>query len=162
MAYPGVFYSDDGQILRAMQTANESGAMIMMHAENGIAIDVLVAQALARGETDPEYHSLTRPAELEGEATHRAIQLAKVAGNVPLYVVHMSASEALEEVAAARHAGRNVFAETCPQYLYLSTRGPARPARLRGGQVGLLDAAADQARAPPGRPLEGPADERAG
>ena len=120
MAYPGVLYSDDGQILRAMQTANESGAMIMMHAENGIAIDVLVGQALARGETDPKYHSLTRPAELEGEATHRAIQLAKVAGNVPLYIVHMSASEALEEVAAARHAGRNVFAETCPQYLYLS------------------------------------------
>ena len=120
MAYPGVLYSDDGQILRAMQTANESGAMIMMHAENGIAIDVLIAQALARGETDPKYHSLTRPAELEGEATHRAIQLAKVAGNVPLYIVHMSASEALEEVARARHAGGNVFAETCPQYLYLS------------------------------------------
>ncbi|HWL41908.1 MAG TPA: dihydropyrimidinase [Ilumatobacter sp.] len=120
MAYPGVFYSDDGQILRAMQNASESGAMIMMHAENGIAIDVLVAQALARGETDPYFHSLTRPAELEGEATHRAIQLAKVAGNVPLYIVHMSASEALAEVAAAQHAGMNVFAETCPQYLYLT------------------------------------------
>ncbi len=120
MAYPGVFYSDDGQILRAMQKAGENGAMIMMHAENGIAIDVLVAQALARGETDPMYHSLTRPAELEGEATHRAIELSKVAGNVPLYIVHMSASEALEEVAAAQHAGLNVFAETCPQYLYLS------------------------------------------
>jgi dihydropyrimidinase len=120
MAYPGVLYSDDGQILRAMQTANESGALIMMHAENGIAIDVLVGQAIARGETDPRFHSLTRPAELEGEATHRAIQLAKVAGNVPLYIVHMSASEALEEVARARHAGGNVFAETCPQYLYLS------------------------------------------
>ncbi len=120
MAYPGVFYSDDGQILRAMQNASESGAMIMMHAENGIAIDVLVSQALARGETDPMYHSLTRPAAMESEATHRAIQLAKVAGNVPLYIVHMSASEALEEVAAAQHAGYNVFAETCPQYLYLS------------------------------------------
>jgi dihydropyrimidinase len=120
MAYPGVFYSDDGQVLQAMQTANEAGAMIMMHAENGIAIDVLVAQALARGETDPKYHSLTRPAELEGEATHRAISLSKVAGNVPLYVVHMSASEALEEVAAAQHDGLNVFGETCPQYLYLS------------------------------------------
>lgn len=120
MAYPGVFYSDDGQILRAMQTAGESGAMIMMHAENGIAIDVLVAQALAKGQTDPMYHSLTRPVELEAEATHRAIELSKVAGNVPLYIVHMSASEALEEVAAAQHAGLNVFAETCPQYLYLS------------------------------------------
>jgi dihydropyrimidinase len=120
MAYPGVFYSDDGQILRAMQKAGENGALIMMHAENGIAIDVLVAQALARGETDPMYHSLTRPAELEAEATHRAIELSKVAGNVPLYIVHMSASEALEEVAAAQHLGLNVFAETCPQYLYLS------------------------------------------
>jgi dihydropyrimidinase len=120
MAYPGVFYSDDGQILRAMQRAGDNGAMIMMHAENGIAIDVLVAQALARGETDPMYHSLTRPAELEAEATHRAIELSKVAGNVPLYIVHMSASQALEEVAAAQHLGLNVFAETCPQYLYLS------------------------------------------
>ncbi len=120
MAYPGVLYSDDGQILRAMQNASESGAMIMMHAENGIAIDVLVAQAVARGDTDPRFHSLTRPVELEAEATHRAIQLSKVAGNVPLYIVHMSASEALAEVAAAQHAGLNVFAETCPQYLYLS------------------------------------------
>jgi dihydropyrimidinase len=120
MAYPGVFYSDDGQILRAMQNAGESGAMIMMHAENGIAIDVLVGQSLARGDTDPRFHSLTRPAELEGEATNRAIQLARVAGNVPLYIVHMSASEALEEVAEAQHKGQNVFAETCPQYLYLS------------------------------------------
>jgi dihydropyrimidinase len=128
MAYPGVLYSDDGQILRAMQTANEAGAMVMMHAENGIAIDVLVAQALARGETDPRYHSLTRPAELEAEATHRAIQLARVAADVPLYIVHLSASEALEQVAAARHRGQNVFAETCPQYLYLSLEDQlARP-----------------------------------
>jgi dihydropyrimidinase len=120
MAYPGVLYSDDGQILRAMQTAVECGAMIMMHAENGIAIDVLVAQALARGETDPVHHGYTRPSELEAEATHRAIVLAKVAGNVPLYVVHMSAADALEEIAAARQDGRNVFAETCPQYLWLT------------------------------------------
>ncbi len=120
MAYPGVFYADDGQILRAMQNASESGAMIMMHAENGIAIDVLVAQSIARGDTDPQYHSWTRPPELEGEATHRAIELSKVAGNVPLYIVHMSASQALEEVAAAQHAGLNVFGETCPQYLYLT------------------------------------------
>ena len=120
MAYPGVFYSDDGQILRAMQTAGENGSMIMMHAENGIAIDVLVQQYLARGETDPKYHSFSRPSLLEGEATHRAIVLSKVAGNVPLYIVHMSASEALNEVAAAQHEGLNVFAETCPQYLYMT------------------------------------------
>ena len=120
MAYPGVFYSDDGKILRAMQNASESGALMMMHAENGIAIDVLVAQSLARGDSDPKYHSYTRPEELESEATHRAIKLARVAGNVPLYIVHMSASEALEEVSRAQHMGLNVFAETCPQYLYLS------------------------------------------
>ncbi|MFM8713299.1 MAG: dihydropyrimidinase, partial [Actinomycetota bacterium] len=97
--------SDDGQILRAMQTAAENGAMIMMHAENGIAIDVLVQQYLARGQTDPKYHSYSRPSLLEGEATHRAIVLSKVAGNVPLYIVHMSATDALNEVAAAQHEG---------------------------------------------------------
>jgi dihydropyrimidinase len=118
MAYPGVFYSDDGQILRAMQKAADNGAMIMMHAENGIAIDVLVGQRVSMGQTDPVYHGLSRPSVLEGEATHRACVLAGVAGNVPLYIVHMSASEALEAVAAARHRGANVFAETCPQYLY--------------------------------------------
>ena len=119
MAYPGVFYSDDGQILRAMQKASNNGALIMMHAENGIAIDVLAAQAVARGDTDPIWHGLTRPSALEGEATNRAIVLAGVAG-APVYFVHMSASEALAAVAAARDAGRNVFAETCPQYLYLT------------------------------------------
>jgi len=120
MAYPGVFYSDDGQILKAMQTASDNGAVIMMHAENGIAIDVLVAQHLARRETDPKFHSISRPSLLEGEATHRAIVLSKVAGNVPLYIVHMSAAEALDEVAQAQHEGLNVFAETCPQYLYMT------------------------------------------
>jgi dihydropyrimidinase len=126
MAYPGVFYSDDGQILRAMQTASSNGGTIMMHAENGIAIDVLIAQALARGETDPRYHGTTRPSILEGEATHRAIQLARVAGS-PLYFVHLSAIEALAEVSAARDAGLNVFAETCPQYLFLTDDDLARP-----------------------------------
>ncbi|WP_336920929.1 dihydropyrimidinase [Aquipuribacter sp. SD81] len=119
MAYPGVFYSDDGQILRAMQRAAELGAMISMHAENGIAIDVLAEQAAARGETAPIHHGITRPARLEGEATHRAIQLALVAG-APVYFVHLSSSEALTEVARARAEGHNVFAETCPQYLYLT------------------------------------------
>ena len=119
MAYPGVFYSTDGEILQAMQQASKNGATIMMHAENGIAIDVLVAQALARGEGDPRFHGLTRPAILEGEATHRAIALARVAG-APLYIVHLSATEALDEVMMARDRGLNVFAETCPQYLFLS------------------------------------------
>jgi dihydropyrimidinase len=120
MAYPGVFYSDDAQILRAMQAASNNGATIMMHAENGIAIDVLAAQAVERGETDPVYHGIVRRSALEGEATNRAIVLGDVAGNVPLYFVHLSASEALAHVAAARDTGRNVFAETCPQYLYLT------------------------------------------
>ena len=119
MAYPGVFYSDDGQILRAMQKAADNGALITMHAENGIAIDVLSEQAAARGQTDPVYHGITRPSRMEGEATNRAIQLALVAG-APVYFVHLSASEALERVAEARDAGYNVFAETCPQYLYLN------------------------------------------
>jgi dihydropyrimidinase len=126
MAYPGVFYSTDGEILLAMQQAARSGATVMMHAENGIAIDQLVAQALAAGHTDPVYHSLTRPPELEGEATSRAITLAKVA-NCPLYIVHMTAAQAVEAVAEARDTGQNVFAETCPQYLYLSIDDLARP-----------------------------------
>ncbi|MCU4185827.1 dihydropyrimidinase [Acidiferrimicrobium sp. IK] len=119
MAYPGVFYSTDGEILQAMQKAADTGATIMMHAENGIAIDVLVAQALARGHTDPRFHGVTRPSALEGEATFRAIQLAKVAGS-PVYFVHLSATEALVEVARARADNGNVWAETCPQYLYLT------------------------------------------
>jgi len=119
MAYPGVFYSTDGEIFRAMQKAAENGSTIMMHAENGIAIDVLIAQALARGETDPIHHGLTRPSVLEGEATHRAIKLAEVAG-CPIYIVHMSAAEALIELTMARDEGQNAFGETCPQYLFLS------------------------------------------
>jgi dihydropyrimidinase len=119
MAYPGVFYADDGQIVQAMQKAAEDGATICMHAENGIAIDVLAAQALERGETDPLYHGLVRKSILEGEATHRAIKLAELTG-VQLYIVHLSAKEALDEVIEARDQGLNVYAETCPQYLFLS------------------------------------------
>jgi dihydropyrimidinase len=126
MAYPGVFYSDDGKILRALQKGAETGALTMMHAENGIAIDVLIEQALARGQTDPRYHGVVRHALLEAEATHRAIKLAQVAG-APIYIVHLSATEALAEVSAARATGFNAFAETCPQYLFLSTDDLARP-----------------------------------
>ncbi|MEU4808946.1 dihydropyrimidinase [Nocardia fluminea] len=119
MAYPGVFYSDDGQILRAMQSAGELGALMMMHAENGIAIDVLVEQALARGDTSPYFHGTSRPWQMEEEATHRAIMLAQLTG-APLYVVHVSAKQAMAQIVTARDNGQNVFAETCPQYLYLS------------------------------------------
>jgi dihydropyrimidinase len=126
MAYPGVFFSTDGEILRAMQQASGNGATIMMHAENGIAIDLIVAETLARGETDPRFHGRTRPSALEGEATHRAIELAGVAG-APLYIVHLTAAEALRAVVDARDTGRNVFAETCPQYLFLSDAELERP-----------------------------------
>src|ERR1700712_3737363 len=119
MAYPGVFLSDDGQIVQAMQAAASNGSLIMMHAENGSAIDVLVQQALARGETAPYYHGVTRPWQAEQEATHRAIMLADMTG-APLYVVHVSAKQALARIAEAHGTGANVFGETCPQYLYLS------------------------------------------
>ncbi|MEX0864088.1 MAG: dihydropyrimidinase [Acidimicrobiia bacterium] len=119
MAYPGVFYSNDGEIVRAMQKAAEDGSTICMHAENGIAIDVYVQQALDRGETDPIYHGIVRKSILEGEAAHRAIKLAQVTG-AQLYIVHLSAKEALDEVIRARDDGLNVYAETCPQYLFLS------------------------------------------
>jgi dihydropyrimidinase len=126
MAYPGVFYATDGEILLAMQRAADNGSLIMMHAENGIAIDQLVAQALAKGQTDPLYHGITRPAELEGEATHRAGVLAKVTG-APLYIVHLSSEPALKAVRDARDNGQNMFAETCPQYLYLSLDDLGKP-----------------------------------
>jgi dihydropyrimidinase len=125
MAYPGVFYSTDGEILKTMQQARDSAATVMMHAENGIAIDVLVAQALSRGETAPRFHGITRPDRLEAEATGRAIALARVAG-APVYIVHLSTTGALEAVAEARDQGQNAFAETCPQYLFLSADDLAR------------------------------------
>lgn len=118
-AYPGVFFVDDASIFRAMQRTGENGGLICMHAENGPVIDVLAEQALARGEIAPKYHGLTRPPRLEGEAAHRVIALAEVA-NVPVYIVHLSAKEALEQVRAARDRGVGAFAETCPQYLFLS------------------------------------------
>jgi dihydropyrimidinase len=125
MAYPGVLYVDDGQIVRAMQEARDLGALICMHAENGIAIDVLVQQALARGETAPKYHALTRPQIAEAEGTHRALALAEMAG-APVYIVHLSAARALEKVVEARDRGLAAFAETCPQYLFTSFDDLAR------------------------------------
>jgi dihydropyrimidinase len=119
MAYKGVFLSDDGQILRAFQKGAANGAVMMMHAENGSIIDVLVEQAVAAGNTSPYYHGITRPWQAEEEATHRAIMIADITG-APLYVVHVSAKQAVEQIAAARDRGMNVFGETCPQYLYLS------------------------------------------
>jgi len=118
-AYPGVFYSDDGAIFRAMQQTATNGGLIMMHAENGMAIDVVAEQTVDEGTIDPIGHGLARKAVFEGEATNRVIRLAEAAG-VPVYIVHLSAREALEEVRSARDRGSMAFAETCPQYLFLS------------------------------------------
>src|SRR5947209_7368088 len=119
MAYPGVFMLDDGSIFKALQTTSQNGGMICMHAENGSAIDVIVQQALAGGKRAPKYHALTRPTTAEAEATSRAIALAEMAG-APIYIVHLSCNDALEKVREARDRGLPVYAETCPQYLYLS------------------------------------------
>src|SRR3954471_17354460 len=119
MAYPGVFYSDDAQILKAMQKAAETGLLTMMHAENGPAIDVLAEQLYSAGKTSPYYHGIARAWQMEEEATHRAIMIANLT-RAPLYVVHVSAKQAVEQLAAARDKGQQVFGETCPQYLYLS------------------------------------------
>jgi dihydropyrimidinase len=118
-AYPGVFYSDDGAIFRAMQRTRDNGGLIMMHAENGLAIDVVAAQYAEDGKTDPLYHGVVRYPIFEGEATNRVIRLAEAAG-VPVYIVHLSARDALDAVRAARDRGAMAFAETCPQYLFLS------------------------------------------
>jgi dihydropyrimidinase len=126
MAYPGVFMLDDASIFRAMQRTSDNGGLIMMHAENGGAIDVLVQRYLQEGRTDPINHALTRPASMEGEATHRAIALARLAG-VAVYIVHLSSRDALSAVVEARDRGAPAFAETCPQYLFLSQEDLARP-----------------------------------
>ncbi len=118
-AYPDTNYSDDGRILQAMRRAADLDVMVMMHAENGIAIDVLRAEALARGDTDPIHHLLTRPASLEAEAVERVVRLAEVAG-CQLTIVHISSADALHAAVAGRDRGLPVFAETCPQYLWLA------------------------------------------
>jgi dihydropyrimidinase len=118
-AYPGVFYSDDGAIFRALQQTAKNGGLIMMHAENGMAIDVVAGDEVAAGHTDPYYHGVARYPIFEGEATNRVIRLAEAAG-VPIYIVHLSARDALNEVRGARDRGTMAFAETCPQYLFLS------------------------------------------
>jgi dihydropyrimidinase len=119
MAYPGVFMLDDGSIFKALRATANNGGLVCMHAENGNAIDVIVQQALADGKKAPKYHALTRPTTAEAEATARAIALAEMAG-APVYIVHLSCNDALEKVREARDRGLPVYAETCPQYLYLS------------------------------------------
>jgi dihydropyrimidinase len=126
MAYKGALMVDDETLFRTMQVAATTGALVMVHAENGDAIDVLVHEALAAGDTEPKYHALTRPPETEGEATNRAIQLSRVAGS-PLYVVHVSCAEAVEPIAIAREKGWNVHGETCTQYFFVDYTFLERP-----------------------------------
>jgi dihydropyrimidinase len=125
-AYPGSLMIDDAAILRVMLRAKKLGAFIAVHAENGDAIRLLVHQALAEGHTTPLYHARTRPAVAEAEATNRVIALARIAG-VPVYVVHVTCAESLEEISRARKKGIDVFAETCPQYLFLTKDDLDRP-----------------------------------
>jgi len=126
MAYPGVFMLDDGSIFKALQTTSKNGGLVCMHAENGSAIDVIVQQALAEGKKAPKYHALTRPTTAEAEAVGRAVALAEMAG-APIYIVHLSCNDALEKVREARDRGLPVYAETCPQYLYLSLENMDAP-----------------------------------
>jgi dihydropyrimidinase len=125
MAYPDVLMVDDATIFRVMQRAGRLGALVCIHAENGRVIELLVQQSLAERKTAPLFHALTRPTAAEAEATHRAIALARMA-NVPVYIVHVSCHESLEEIARARAEGLPVFGETCPQYLLLSIEDLAR------------------------------------
>src|SRR5689334_21566226 len=119
MAYPGVLMVDDATIFKALSQTGKNGALVCMHAENGGVIDVIVQRALAEGKKAPVYHALTRPARAEAEAVHRAIAMAEIAG-VPVYIVHLSSEDALNQVREARDRGLPAFAETCPQYLLLS------------------------------------------
>lgn len=118
MAYPGELMVDDATLFRCFERAGQVGALCCVHAENGGVIDVLVKRALAEGRTEPAWHAKTRPEAAEAEATHRAIAIAEMA-EAEVYFVHLSCTEALDEVIRARDRGRGVFAETCPHYLFL-------------------------------------------
>jgi dihydropyrimidinase len=126
MAYKGALMVDDDTLYRTMEVAAKTGALVMVHAENGDVVDILVREALEAGHTEPLYHALTRPPEAEGEATNRAIQLAHLAG-APLYVVHVTCKEAVDPIAAAREKGWDVWGETCTQYFFTSLEDISKP-----------------------------------
>jgi len=126
MAYKGAVMVDDDTLFRTMETAAETGAIVMVHAENGDAIDVIVKRAVAEGKTAPVWHTRTRPMETEAEATNRAVQLARVAG-APLYVVHVSCQPSVEPIQLAREKGWQVWGETCPQYLFIDDSALEKP-----------------------------------
>ncbi len=126
MAYPNVLMVDDATIFKALGQTAKNGALVCMHAENGGVIDTIIQRTLAEGKTAPIYHALTRPTRAEAEAVHRSIALAEMAG-APVYIVHLSSEDALNQVREARDRGLPVFAETCPQYLLLSIEELERP-----------------------------------
>jgi dihydropyrimidinase len=130
MAYPGVLMVDDAAIFKTMRKAGAHGGMAILHAENGVVIQALIEEALEQGNTSPKYHQLTRPRLMEGEAAHRVIRIAELA-EVPVYIVHLSAIEALEAVVEARDRGIHAFAETCPHYLFLDYTKPTMRRGLR-------------------------------
>lgn len=119
MAYPNVLMIDDGLMFKVMQKAAALKALCCIHAENGSAIDVVVAQMIAEGKTEPHYHALSRSTKAEAEATHRSIALAEMAG-ASVYIVHLSNEDALRELRHAKDRGLKALAETCTQYLVLS------------------------------------------
>jgi dihydropyrimidinase len=126
LAYKGALMIDDGTLYKVLKQSRKCGALVMIHAENGDVLDVLIQEALASGQTAPRFHAVTRPPEAEGEATGRGIRIAQMAG-APIYIVHLSCKEALDQVKLARDAGYPAFAETCPQYLLLSDRNYLEP-----------------------------------
>ena len=119
MAYPGVLMIDDGLMFKVMQKAAALNALCCVHAENGSAIDVMVAQMIAEGKTAPHYHALSRSPKAEAEATHRAIALADMAG-AAVYIVHLSNEDSLAALKFMQARGAKALAETCTQYLVLS------------------------------------------
>lgn len=126
MAYPGVLMVDDADIFRTMRKVGGHGGMVNLHAENGVVIQALIEEALEQGNTSPQYHQMTRPSLMEGEAVHRVIRIAELA-EIPVYIVHLSSEEALEAVVEARDRGIHAFAETCPHYLFLDKSEYERP-----------------------------------
>jgi dihydropyrimidinase len=126
MAYKHVLYVDDETIFKTLQACRKAGGLVQVHAENGDVIEVITRQALAEGKTEPKWHALTRPVECEGEATHRAIRLAEIAG-APLYVVHVSSAMAADAISDGRKRGLPIYGETCPQYLVCDFSDYERP-----------------------------------
>ena len=156
MAYKGAVMVDDETLFKVMQVAHDTGGLVMVHAENGDAIDVIVKAAVAEGKTDPIWHARTRPMETEAEATNRAIQLARVAG-APLYVVHVSCLPSVEPIALAREKGWKVWGETCTQYLFIDDSALEKP-NWEGAKY--IYTPPPRPEGPAGAPLEGDQDGR--